>query len=157
MNKLIVKCVKTSIQPQPRKTKKSNPVSKKHFVNLIYGGNGPIAQKHVVAEREPEIGIVHRIHVAENHHRPNFAIRKCACHNGVLGNRLANAPVLVVRDNFIMFVLVLVCVKVEILIKSKNVTRSIAWSGRATVAIVLAAVGESIKGVAKKWMIMEDI
>ena len=56
-----------------------------------------------------------------------------------------------------MFVLVLVCVKVEIHIKSKNVTRSIAWSGRATVPIVLAAVGKSIKGVAKKLMTMEDI
>ena len=69
-----------------------NPVSKKHFVNLIHGVHGPVAQKHVVAGREPEIGTVHRIHVVENHPRLNFAILKFVYHNGVHGNRLVNAP-----------------------------------------------------------------
>ena len=69
-----------------------NLVSMKHFVTLIYGWNGPIAQKHVVVEKEPEIETVHRIHVVENHRRLNFAIPKFVYHNGVLGNELVNAP-----------------------------------------------------------------
>ena len=64
----------------------------KHFVTLIYGWNGPIAQKHVVVEKEPEIETVHQIRVVENHRRLNFATHKCVYHNGALGNRLVIAP-----------------------------------------------------------------
>ena len=92
MNKLIAKCVEKSIQPQIRKTKKLNLVSKKHFVISIHGVHGPIAQKHVVVEKEPEIGNVHQIRVAENHRRLNFATHKCVYHNGALGTRLVIAP-----------------------------------------------------------------
>ena len=157
ISKLTVNFVEKNIQPWTRKTKKLNPVSKKHFVNLIHGVHGPVAQKHVVAGREPEIETVRRIHVVENHRRLNFVILKCVCHNGVIGNRLANALVLVVRDNFIIFVLVLVCARAEILIKSKNVTWSIALNGQATALIVPVAVIKSTLGVAKKSMTMEDI
>ena len=84
--------VEKNTQPQPNLTKKLNLVSKKHFANLIPGVNGPLAQKHVVAGKDPEIEIVRLIHVVENRRRLIFVIPKCVYHNGVLGNKLVIAP-----------------------------------------------------------------